>query len=148
MLYTASPATITVAGSTLDLGMHPDAALARAVVISLFTWRRAEPDDLLPGDERMGWWGDSYPDVPGDRIGSRLWLLARSTLTTATLNDARVYAIEALTWMVDDGVVAAVDATAVRNGQQRLDLTIHLTRTTGGKIDLRYADAWEKLNAV
>ncbi|HCT7652022.1 TPA: phage GP46 family protein [Escherichia coli] len=30
--------------------------LTRAVVISLFTWRRAEPDDnaYVP----MGWWGD------------------------------------------------------------------------------------------
>ncbi|HDU5746877.1 bacteriophage V tail protein [Escherichia coli] len=30
--------------------------LTRAVVISLFTWRRAEPDDNA--DVPMGWWGD------------------------------------------------------------------------------------------
>ncbi len=29
--------------------------LTRAVVISLFTWRRAEPDDNA--DVPMGWWG-------------------------------------------------------------------------------------------
>lgn len=29
--------------------------LTRSVVISLFTWRRAEPDDNA--DVPMGWWG-------------------------------------------------------------------------------------------
>ncbi|PQK53824.1 phage tail protein, partial [Escherichia coli] len=33
--------------------------LTRAVVISLFTWRRAEPDDNA--DVPMGWWGDTWP---------------------------------------------------------------------------------------
>lgn len=32
--------------------------LTRAVVISLFTWRRAEPDDNA--DVPMGWWGDTW----------------------------------------------------------------------------------------
>lgn len=31
--------------------------LTCAVVISLFTWRRAEPDDNA--DVPMGWWGDT-----------------------------------------------------------------------------------------
>ncbi len=34
--------------------------LTRAVVISMFTWRRAEPDDNA--DVPMGWWG-----IPGLR---------------------------------------------------------------------------------
>lgn len=37
--------------------------LTRAVVISLFTWRRAEPDDNA--DVPMGWWGDT---CCGDRM--------------------------------------------------------------------------------
>ena len=53
--------------------------LTRAVVISLFTWRRAEPDDNA--DVPMGWWGDTWPAVQNDRYGSRLWLLQRSKLT-------------------------------------------------------------------
>ncbi len=30
--------------------------LERAVVISLFTWRRAEPSDPVDDDERYGYW--------------------------------------------------------------------------------------------
>ncbi|MBJ5206016.1 phage GP46 family protein, partial [Salmonella enterica subsp. enterica serovar Agona] len=39
--------------------------LTRAVVISLFTWRRAEPDDNA--DVPMGWWGDTWPAVQNGR---------------------------------------------------------------------------------
>ncbi|EPN56356.1 Phage GP46, partial [Pseudomonas syringae pv. actinidiae ICMP 19079] len=53
------------------------ASLLRSVVISLFTWRRAEADDPIDDAERFGWWGDTYPTQANDRIGSRLWLLRR-----------------------------------------------------------------------
>lgn len=45
-----------------------DSSLARAVVISLFTWRRAGESDVVDGLERMGWWGDAFPSVPNDKI--------------------------------------------------------------------------------
>ncbi|XOQ19726.1 MAG: hypothetical protein ACFWTR_03275 [Pseudomonas shahriarae] len=32
-----------------------EASLTRAVVISLFTWRRAATDDPVDDDERFGW---------------------------------------------------------------------------------------------
>src|SRR5207249_4856663 len=60
--------------------------LASAVTISLFTWARAKPDDPLPPQSpRMGWWGDSFATVSGDRIGSRLWLFEREKITPTTL---------------------------------------------------------------
>lgn len=43
----------------------PTDSLTRAVIISLFTWRRADPDD--DSEQPMGWWGDSYPTVQNDR---------------------------------------------------------------------------------
>ncbi|HAP0289332.1 TPA: phage tail protein [Escherichia coli] len=63
--------------------------LTRAVVISLFTWRRAEPDDNA--DVPMGWWGDTWPAVQNDRYGSRLWLLQRSKLTNQLVQTVRGY---------------------------------------------------------
>ncbi|MEE1920313.1 phage GP46 family protein, partial [Pseudomonas asiatica] len=65
-----------------------DKNLIRTVVISLFTWRRAGPDDPVDDEERYGWWGDSFPRVADDRIGSRLWLLRRVKLTDRTQRDA------------------------------------------------------------
>ena len=86
------PLTVTVDGKLVALGLDSSEPLVRAVIISLFTWRRARPDDDLPGDLRMGWWGDSVPEIPNDRIGSRLWLLSRAKLTVETVARAREYA--------------------------------------------------------
>lgn len=100
------------ARDTAGPGLAMDDGLQSAVAISLFTDRRADINDLppsTPGTERRGWWGDSFADVPGDRIGSRLWLLAREKQTKATLLKARDFALEALQWLVDDGVARAVN---------------------------------------
>ena len=107
-----------------------DQGLQTAVVVSLFTDRRAEPDDAIPdgSNDRRGWWGDTYAAIPGDQIGSRLWLLGRAKETQDTLNRAREYALEALQWLVDDGLVKSVDVTAehLRRGVFALHIIITL----------------------
>ncbi len=53
-----------------------DNSLLTAVIISLFTDRRALDSDEIPDGtrDRRGWWGDSFRERP---VGSRLWLLSR-----------------------------------------------------------------------
>lgn len=140
--------TIVIDGQVYALNLVPDEPLVRATIVSLFTWRRANDDDDLPGSELMGWWGDTYADVAGDRIGSRLWLLARSTLTPETLRRARDYAAEALQWMVDDGVATAVAVAVERTGLSSLGIHCLITRSdTGQAVDLRFSDVWKFINA-
>lgn len=148
MSYFAQDLSITVDGVAVDAGMMPADQLARAVVMSLFTWRRARPDDELPGDQRMGWWGDSYATVDGDRVGSRLWLLARAKLTAQTVNRAREYAEEALAWLVEDGVASRVEVEAERQGLTTLALACRIYRSDGRAVDLRFANVWESLSRV
>ena len=102
--------------------------LPRSIIISLFTWRRANPDDDLPGTNKYGWWGDTYPQIINDRIGSRLWLLSRAKLTDETVLQAQEYAEEALQWLVDDGVAAAVQVQVERQSLDRLAIGIIITR--------------------
>jgi len=99
--------------------------LTRAVVISLFTWRRAEPDDDT--DTPFGWWGDTWPTVQNDRIGSRLYLLRRSRLTAQTAQKARDYIAQALQWMREDGIVERMDISVTRSGLDTLTATLTLT---------------------
>lgn len=121
--------------------------LVRAVIISLFTWRRANPDDELPGDQRMGWWGDNYLPNQNDKIGSRLWLLARAKITEKTIVEAQEYANEALQWMVEDGVAARVDVIAERQGLETIALSCALYKSDGSKlIDVRFSNFWDYLN--
>ncbi len=90
-----------------------DSGMRTAVLLSLFSDRIAQDDDVIPDgtDNRRGYWADAY-DASGDRIGSRLWVLSREMQTVATLSRAEEYANEALQWMVDDSVAKTVSSTA------------------------------------
>lgn len=128
--------------------MTREESLRRAVTISLFTWRRAGPDDAVDDSDRKGWWGDSVPSVAGDKIGSRLWLLSRRTLVTDTLKDAEAYANEALAWLVDDGVLTRVTVTAERQGNDRMNLRVTLIEQHGETLELNFNDTWGLINGV
>ena len=123
-------------------------ALTRAVLISLFTWRRALTDDPVDDEELFGWWGDSYPDIADDRIGSRLWLLRRVKLTDATQRDAEFYANEALRWLLDDGHVIAIEITSEKADISRLNLTVILTVAGGDRIEIKPISSWQVIYAV
>lgn len=136
--------TLTINGVESTAASSAD-ELTRAVIISLFTWRRANPDDVIEG-QKMGWWGDAT--VSNDRIGSRLWLLAREKVLPSTINRAREYAIEAMQWLIDDGVASRVDVSAERFGIDGIALLVTIYRTDGSKTALRFDNAWEIIRAV
>lgn len=114
-------------------GLTMDEGLDTAVLISLFTDRRAEPDDpvdpLSPTGDLRGWAGDLLAE-PGDRIGSRLWLLRREKMTEDLPSRVEAYAAEALQWMLDDGVATQVVCTATRVGLETIELVNELYRGT------------------
>ncbi len=99
-----------------DNGIQTEEGLETACIISLFTNRRATEQELrlagLDSDHLGGWWGDSFPEIDGDVLGSKLWLLERGKRQQATLDDADRYAAEALQWLLDDKVAQAVTPTA------------------------------------
>jgi phage gp46-like protein len=128
----------------LSPGLAEDDGLETAVIISLFTDRRAEADDELPaGDDRRGWWGDALAEVEGDRIGSRLWLLSREKQLPQVLARAREYALEALQWLIEDGVASAVDVTAEIVRQGVLGLSVEIRRAGKPPVRYRFEQFWK-----
>lgn len=123
-----------------------DEGLETAVVISLFTDRRAEPGDIENPEERRGWWGDTFPSVPEDKIGSRLWLLGRAKTTEETLELAKLYDEEALAWMLEDRVASFVTATPFYQdrgaGQKILCHTIEIVRPDQPAV--RWIRTWDE----
>lgn len=96
----------------VDGALATDDGLTTAVIISLFTDARARPDDpIREGEDPRGWWGDAFNADPADRIGSRLWQLARAKVTETTATRARDIVREALAWLTDDGIASAVEIT-------------------------------------
>jgi len=139
------PVSVVINGENFSFGMWPPEPLVRAVIVSLFSWRRANPDDELPGDERMGWWGDTYPTVANDRIGSRLWLLSRSKLTEQVRLKAKEYAEEALRWLIDDGIASRIEVESERQGLSTLVLSCRIYRADSLHMDIRFQDTWSFL---
>ncbi len=121
------------------------------VIVSLFTDRRAEPSDLPPwaNNDPRGWWGDTYLalDKPGDRIGSRLWLLERAKSDAKLPGRARAYILEALQWMVDDRIAGAVDAvcTFPNGDRSRLDTVVTISRPDRTRLSFRFDSLWQEL---
>lgn len=130
---------------TVD-ALHAD--LTRAVIISLYTWRRAATDDPVDDEELFGWWGDSYPAIADDRIGSRLWLLRRVKLTAQTQRDAEFYAREALQWLLDDGQVIGLEVSSEQVDLNRLNLLTTLTVPSGAQLNINPSSAWQVIYAV
>lgn len=118
--------------------------LQTAVTISLFTDRRAAADDDVPPNaDKRGYWGDSFPRKPGDLIGSRLWLLRRNGKDA--VRRTKLYAEEALAWMIEDGVAESVTATPTKLSPGILLLDVVIIRP--GELG-RWQQQWEILYAV
>lgn len=103
-----------------------DDGLRTAVLLSLFTDRRAENDDAVEDDDRRGW--HAHP-----KRGSRLWLLARAKETPDTLSRAKTYTEEALAWLVDDGVARSVTVEAEWIGRGWIGLRVTIERAQDGR---------------
>jgi phage gp46-like protein len=138
--------TTTATGTSCDFGVAGGSLSAEhdiktAVLISLFTDRRAEADDALPnpGGSLRGWWGDAFADR---RIGSRLWLLGREKQLREVVNRAREYAEEALAWLVQDQVASRVLVAAYIAAPGWLALEIVVERQTAAPAKFKFDYAW------
>lgn len=140
---------------TIDLahgtsGLIKEEGLESAVLISLLTDRRANPDDALPDDDgrvkaipadRRGWCGDALSeDDNDDRIGSRLWLLVREKQTEETRRRAIHYANEALEWLIEDGIASTIEIEAEWEGIGRLNMLITIYLIDGEVFNLTLND--------
>tara|TARA_B100000700_G_scaffold15695_1_gene15456 strand:+ start:4578 stop:5027 length:450 start_codon:yes stop_codon:yes gene_type:complete len=132
----------------LDGDLASDDGLRTAVALALLSDRRAEPDDVLPDGndgprgDRRGWWADAIAERDGDRFGSRLWLLSREKTLPEVRRDAEAYAHEALAWLLEDGVAAAVEVAASTEERDILELEVVIQRGDGTRVAGRYQYLW------
>jgi phage gp46-like protein len=128
-------------GSDLASGSE----LETAVIISLFTNRRAEDDDPLPDAfaDRQGFWGDDFADIEGDLIGSRWWLLAAEKQTNEVRLKYLEYAVEALQWLIDDSVASEVQIQAEYIGPHVLGVSVVILH--GNNVSDRFEFVWDQL---
>lgn len=135
---------LLINGTPSEMSLYATNPLARAVIISLFSWARANDDDEVVGGRREGFWGDSYEEEAGAVTGSRLWLLAREKITSEVLQKCKDYTSQALAWLVSDGVASDVQVTVERGDLDRVNLLVRVIRGSDS-LTLRFADVWKGL---
>jgi phage gp46-like protein len=135
--------------SVVDEDLESESGLETAVIISLFTDRRAREDDELPdpnNTDKRGWWGDLVSEIADDQIGSRLWLLERAKTTENVLVKAKEYAEEALQWLISDNVAKKVEVEVERQGTEgndRLALLVKIFQSDNNQTALKFNTRWE-----
>lgn len=129
--------------------MELEDSLATAVVISVFSDRRAGVDDALPLNvtDRRGWVGEAFVSQVAtgddtDAWGSLLWLLLVSKATVDVLERARFAAEESLRWMVRDGIADRVVVTAEWVGPRADRLAVRPTIYKPGQTSPVYDVLW------
>lgn len=118
-----------------------EASLQTAVLMSLFSWRRAHPDDILYDERRYGWWGDT--DTV--KIGSRLWLLHREKVLPSLVQRVDEYCKEALQWMIDDFVCQRIDIASRISGLDQIKTEITIYRFDKPRVLLKFSNLWDEL---
>jgi phage gp46-like protein len=141
MVMTENGGALLLSGFDLER----DDGLQTAVIISLFTDRRASPEQIqaeLPQNDLRGYWGDIANATPSDQTGSLLWLLAREKQLPQILGRAQQYCREALAWMVDDLVATRVEVTAEFVAQGWMLILVDIFRPAGSPVRYRFNYEW------
>lgn len=132
---------LAISSGERGVDLMGDDGFLTAVIVSLFTDRRAAGDDPLPElrpgvkSDRRGWWGEQLSqDDSEEPIGSRLWLLWREKDQASAVSRAQVYAEEALSWLTTEAAgrlkTEKLKVTASRQGQGYLGILVEAVRAT------------------
>jgi len=131
-------------------------ALHTAVAVALGTNALASVDDILPdpdSSDRQGWWGDMDADViwNGWPIGSKLWLLQRSAISSpdfkqgSTMTKITNYIKNCMQPFVDRKIASQFDVVSVRVDAQRIDAQVRLFRGPKAAVDLMFQILWTEI---
>jgi phage gp46-like protein len=158
IVSTATWATVSMDWLMLPVGtLDETEELATAVKVALGTNGLARADDELPGLEddtdRAGWWGDLQADTiwNGWPIGSRLWLLRRSSIAATesrlggTLERAERYTVEALQPFVDKRICSTFEVVASRTSKQTIVVSVVIYRGPLPSIELEFQTLWNEI---
>src|SRR5690554_529175 len=118
-----------------------DAGLETAIIISLFTDARVFPEELPEGLEDLGgFWGDLILE---ESVGSKLWTLRRKKLNNTFLNNFEEFAVQALSWMIEEQIASSIKVDVNYIGDT-VNFEIRIKRPEKDLLNFRYSLNWEK----
>ena len=150
---------------TLDLATditgQPEetADLVTSIYIALMSDALADESDSLPflnTSDRRGWWADA--DVAeiwgGWPIGSKLWLLKRTTITDqgyrggSTLARVQQYISQAIQPFVDNKIFSRFDISSRQTNDHSISSVLTIYRGPKAAISLQFQALWDELQTM
>jgi phage gp46-like protein len=126
-------ADILLNESNSDLQTGKD--LKTAILVSLFSDSRANPEELLLDEDPRGWWSRD--------LGSLLWLLARQKATLQNLEKGIQYIKDALNWLIVQNIAKSIDVTGTIENRSKFNFIITIKKSN----DYRFQYLWENINS-
>jgi phage gp46-like protein len=126
-------ADILLNESNTDLQTGKD--LKTAILVSLFSDSRANPEELLLDEDPRGWWSRD--------LGSLLWLLARQKATLQNLEKGIQYIKDALNWLIVQNIAKSIDVTGTIENRSKFNFIISIKKSN----DYRFQYLWENINS-
>lgn len=115
-----------------DIGLTDD--LFPALLVSLFTDRRAAEDEVISPLDRRGWLGNLLSGPADENWGSGIWLYEQSRLRDEDIEGVRVEGEQSLSWLVDEDIATSVEARTTARHARRQCLIDVLIRTREGDV--------------
>lgn len=113
--------------------------LESALVVSLFSDRRADESEVGDPRKRRGWIGDLTSEVPQDRHGSGVWLYEQHRLVDQTATGVRVEAEQSLDWMVEEQLITYAEGQVLMTSSaRRLNLVMTMHFLDGSEVSHAY----------
>lgn len=109
--------------------------LKTAILVSLFSDSRANPEELLLDEDPRGWWSRD--------LGSLLWLLARQKATLQNLEKGIQYIKDALNWLIVQNIAKSIDVTGTIENRSKFNFIITIKKSN----DYRFQYLWENINS-
>ncbi len=116
-----------------------------SIFVSILSDKRANEGEVPDSKRRRGWIGNEVRD-DGFEIGSKLWLFEQSRLTRTVMNGIEDAVRDALQWMVNDGIAAAIQNVRVAFAPPSSPIigvlvTADILRPQG-EVETRFFDLW------
>jgi phage gp46-like protein len=83
-----------------------------AILMSLFTDKRAASFEVPRVEMRRGWCGNLLNNYANYEIGSKLWLLDQERKTPNIANLSESYTYDCLKWFLDDDLATNIDVSS------------------------------------
>lgn len=98
-----------------------------SLLVSFFTDKRANSNEVSNPYYQRGWWGTLYKDSNEPELGSKIWLLDQSVNTQETLNKGIAYITDAYNWLVQDNYADKIEVSGTSNFQD-IYLTVKIIK--------------------